>query len=186
MEMKVRSAGPPTGGRRGLVNTHRVWERCREQTVVAHDELLEQRRKSLAFVVSELCQGGSLSASDNQGFEGPGCPVRHDCDEVLVLDDDPIPFGLQIVGENRSPPEVLLLSRDDRRDMLGRPDLTVRMRIARTHLLAAVFEDLDMADARVCAELRVLLGPCLDDVLQRGEWELAEAEIMTWRITNNK
>ena len=146
---------------------------------------LEQRRKSFAFVVFELCQRSCLSASDDQGFEGPVGPVRHDCDEMLVLDDDPIPFGFHIVGKNRSPPEVFLLSRDDRRDMLGRPDLTVRMRIARTHLLAAVFEDLHMADARICAELRVLLGPCLDDVLQRREWELAEAQIMAWRITNN-
>ena len=69
--------------------------------------------------------------------------------------------------------------------MLGRPDLTVRMRIARTHLLAAVFEDLDMADARVCAELPRTARSCLDDVLQRGEWELAEAEIMAWRITHD-
>jgi hypothetical protein len=54
----------------------------------------------------------------------------------------------------------------------------MRMRVARPHRSAAVLEDLDVPDALIATELGVLVGPYLDDALNRSLWEVAEPEIV--------
>ena len=51
------------------------------------------------------------------------------------------------------------------RDVLGGPDLAVRMGIAGAHHGAAIFEDLYIADIRPVAELSSLRGPGFDNPL---------------------
>jgi peptidyl-tRNA hydrolase len=57
--------------------------------------------------------------------------------------------------------------------MLSRPDLAVRMWAAGAHGGAPVLEDLHVTDARVGCQLRVLLGPDPDDLLDGILRELA-------------
>jgi hypothetical protein len=80
---------------------------------------------------------------------------------------------------------VLLLARDVHRHVLGRPDLAVRVRVARTHRGAAVLEDLDVADARVGAELLDLLRPDLDDPLDGLLRQRAEVEVVPRRVADD-
>jgi hypothetical protein len=54
------------------------------------------------------------------------------------------------------------------------------MRIARAHLRSSIFEDLDMSDVRICAELLVLLCPRLDDPLYRCCRQVSEAKVVAW------
>ena len=77
-------------------------------------------------------------------------------------------------------PRDFLLARDDRGHVLGRPDLPVRVRIAGPHLRSSIFEDLDMSDVRVCAELLVLFCPGLDDPLDRCRGKVSETEVVAW------
>ena len=97
---------------------------------------------------------------------------------MVVLLDDPLPFVVQVVEQDSGTLESFLLSRNNRRHMLGRPDLPVRVRIARAHLCSSIFEDLDMSDVGMCAELLILLCPGLDDPLDRWRRKVSETEVV--------
>ena len=162
------------------MEAHRIRERRAEQAVVALHQVLQHRPERGAFVVVEVEQGGHSPAGDDERFERPHGPVRYDRHEVVVLLDDPLPLVVQVVEQDSGTLESLLLARDDRGHVLGRPDLPVRVRIARAHLRSSIFEDLDMSDVRVCAELLVLLRPGLDDLLDRFYRKVSETEVMAW------
>ena len=99
---------------------------------------------------------------------------------MVVLLDDPFPFVVQVVEQDSGTLEGLLLARNDCGHVLGRPDLPVRVGIARPHLRSSIFEDLDMSDVRVCAELLVLFRPGLDDPPDRFYRKVSETEVMAW------
>ena len=65
------------------------------------------------------------------------------------------------------------------RQMPGRPDLAVRMRVGAAHDLAAIFEDLHRADVGPAAERDRLLDPGVDHPLDVGD--LHHREVRSWR-----
>jgi hypothetical protein len=99
---------------------------------------------------------------------------------VLVLFDDALALLRDVVRQDR-----WILASDVHRHVLGRPDLPVGVRVRRAHLLAAVLEDLHVADPWVGHQLRVLIRPDLDDPLDRVERQLAEAEVVARRVADD-
>src|SRR5215469_9164085 len=65
------------------------------------------------------------------------------------------------------------------------PDLPVGMRIAASHHLATVFEDLYMVDFRHCGELEILTDPDVNDGTNGGDIHIAQGEVMAGRETNH-
>src|SRR5215469_13066484 len=65
------------------------------------------------------------------------------------------------------------------------PDLPVWMRIAASHHLATVFEDLYMIDFGHCAEFEVLSDPDVNDRANGGDLHIAQGEVMGGRETHH-
>ena len=66
-------------------------------------------------------------------------------------------------------------------DGLVGPNLTVRMRIAATHHLAAVFEDLDVIDEWQGADLSDLVDPDINDGANIFDLHARESQVVTRR-----
>src|SRR5947209_14659363 len=115
---------------------------------------------------------GRRIAADDKGLEGPHRPERYNGNEVIVRADDAL-FALdlsrQVIGEECASGacamlrEMLRLARSREGNRLLRPDLSMRMRVARAHHLALVLEDLDVIDVRAGPETLVFLRPDIHD-----------------------
>ena len=70
-------------------------------------------------------------------------------------------------------------------DVLGGPDLAVRMGIAGAHHGAAVLEDLDVIKLGLAAEFGVLLGPGIDDEADSGEFHARDGEAVVGMKTED-
>ena len=61
------------------------------------------------------------------------------------------------------------------------PDLAVRMRVGTTHQRPFVLEDLDIKNEIFRAELGALCGPGAEDILDNGQVELRQGQVMAGR-----
>src|SRR5271168_4768987 len=106
-----------------------------------------------------------MPPAEHQGLKRPDRPERYQRHNRRTFKYDALPaLELQIeVAAQQARPAAraefflsLLLARRQIGQFRGGPDLAMRMRIAGAHQLAAVFEYLDVPNARFRAQLTVL------------------------------
>ena len=183
--LRVRLA---VGGR--LVQPGRVRERHAEEVVVAPREPPQHVGQPVALGAVELRQARHRPPAHDERLEGPHRPERHERDEGVVGDDDPLPtleLEAQVVLEQRASVTVVvgalrlpLAGRHERHGAL-RPDLAVGVRVARPHRLPLVLEDLDVRDVVARAELLVLRRPQVHDAAHGGELHVGERLVVARR-----
>jgi len=109
-----------------------------------------------------------VARGNQHDFEWPHRPEGHQRDKVLRLEDDAFARLLlerEVIANEALPVPLSVFRQTARllRRLIGNmrrcPDLAVRVRIARAHHHATVFENLDVAGVFAGAKFCVLLGP---------------------------
>src|SRR5579862_1690547 len=132
-----------------------------------------------------------MRARDYQHLEGPDRPPRHDGDERIVRKDDALVTLQFLLGVRAQQAFVACgpIGAQAQRffeELVGdvelRPNLSVRVRVARAHHRTAVFENRYGVDVRNAGELRVLIGPAIDDagdglLRQRGQMQIVARRV---------
>ena len=135
-----------------------------------------------------------MRLGQEQRFEGPDRPPGNDGEKALVLADDPrarVLFHVEIVAEQTASMVLAVFEQRGRLlgrlvgDVLRRPDLPVRMRVAGAHHRAPVLEDLDVVDLVHPAEVAVLGGPGVDDAADVGDLHAGEGETVVGMETQH-
>jgi hypothetical protein len=168
------------------MEAHRVGEADFEQAVVARGDGAQDFGECVALGGGELVDGSHVTARDHHQLEGPHCPEWDDTQERIVLIDYAefgVRFNAGIIAEDTggSGSERFLFLGDFIGQAMARPDLAVRVGIAAAHHGATVFEDLDIVDERVGAELGVLIDPRVDDSAHGGLIHFGEREVVARR-----
>src|SRR6185312_5886003 len=135
-----------------LVKTHRVWKRRFEKPVIHRGQVFQKHREIVTLAFTELVETGCVSFPNHQSFKGPNSPERNDGDEVSFYANHAnffLQLQLQVVAEQTR--RVCLVVSKKRinffesfvRNMTAGPNLSVRMRIARTHHCSSILKDLN-------------------------------------------
>jgi len=150
--------------------------------------LLQYRSEPRRFAAAKLRQCSQMPSAADQHFEWPNCPEGHQHNKCLIRNYDPRALArlqFKIIAEQTSAValEIAELRRQFARGRLWnrfrRPYLAMRMRIASAHHLAAVFENLHMANSRYLAELFKLSCPGADYFFDSRQIHAGERQIMT-------
>lgn len=182
----------PLGMRRavggGQMEAHGVGEGDLEEVIVAGGQLLQDVRQRPPLLSRERGRGSDGPAADYQGLERPHRPEGHQGHEVLVLADEPRSIFLhlqnQVVAEQCVACLIVisklhfLLSCDFGRQVLGGPDLPMRVGVAGAHHGPAVLEDLNVIDERERTQFLILCHPRLDHDAQRVRIDLGERQVV--------
>src|SRR6266403_589936 len=177
-----------------LVESHRVRERRLEQIVVANGDAAQDVAEEIALFPAKLIDRSNMALAQHQRFEWPNRPERHNYSKSIVLADDAqvqLQLQLQVVAQQAG--MFLRVILPERRQLPSgkvwqrsiRPNLAVRMRIARAHHLAAIFENLHVIDPRNFAERDILLDPGIHDSAQLREAHSWNGEIVPRRKTHH-
>ncbi len=154
------------------VPAHGVREAPPVQVVVLREQASEELGQAAALVVVQVREARDVPARHHEGLERPEGPERHDRHPPVVLDDHP---GLEaqletgVVEQQRAARRLergslpLVLDRGLVGEMSAGPQLAVRVRVGRPHVLAAVLEHEHGAVSP--AELGDLLDPQTDHLL---------------------
>lgn len=140
-----------------LMEAHRIRERGLEEIVIPDRQTPEEVGKTLAFRFVESQETGNMTAAQDQGLERPHRPVWYQSNETLVFANNPLSplqFEIQVGAKQAGAVRSLVLAHGRlfaRRKVWHfpvRPNLSVRVRIARAHLDAAILENLHVPDPR--------------------------------------
>ncbi len=173
---------------------HRVREWHIEHAVVQGDDRLQQLGQALLLGGLQFIERGNRPLRKHEQLERPLRPERHQRDPVIVRGDDTLSglqFRLRVVDEQRPAmsrlvlPLTLQLVLDFIRHDAGRPDLPVRMRIARAHHLAAILEDQHVSEVATRIELGELRSPGTHDACCFLLRQVAERQIVPRRIAQH-
>ena len=134
-----------------------------------------------------------MPARPDRHLEGPPRREGHGHDEALVRGDDAVGA---VVGSRRVAREAaslasavaavgLGLRRRDRRDVVERVDLPVRVRDGGADLGAPVLEDADVCVRGIRPELASAVDPDRDDARELDRRQLAERGVVPVRVEND-
>src|SRR5258706_390890 len=177
-----------------LVESHRVWERRLEQIVITNRDAPQDVAEEIALFPAKLIDRSNMALAQHQRLEWPNRPERNDHGKSNVLADDPevqLQLQLQVVAQQARMflsaiiPERRQLSTRKVWQRSIRPNLAVRMRIARAHHLAAIFENLHVIDPRNLPKRDILLDPGIHDSAQLREAHSRNCEIVPRRKTHH-
>lgn len=179
---------------RRLMYSHGVGKQGGEEVVVACTDTTVDVGEILPHRLCEVGDTGDALLGDDEDLEGPASPEWDDCDESIILTDDAL-FGfhleLDIVFEHVSALLLMILlhvfqgSLGLFGDKLGRPDLTMRVRVRATHHSAFVLKDLNMIDVIELAEGGIFFRPSIDNMDEILNGHFSNSEIELWREANN-
>ncbi len=133
-----------------------------------------------------------MAFAENERFERPHRPEWHDHGKRLVLANNALvslKLQLQIITQQARmffcaiAAKGFVFARRKVRQRSSCPDLAMRVRVAGAHQLAAVFENLDMANPGKVRERRKLIGPSVNHSPQFAKAHPRDGEIMPRRKT---
>jgi len=170
---------------------HGVGEIAAEQGVVTSSQIAENQRQRMTRIAVEIFHALYIEARQQQGLERPCGPPGHDDEPVVIRRHFAFAADLLAnqVGEQEASVRLQIISLMNVLElgflwkMVGRPDLSVRMRVGTPHHLAFVLEDLD---PRVpSAERCRFRGPAIDDPPSLGGGESGHASMMIRRVADD-
>jgi len=140
------------------VPAHGIGKARFKQVVVAGREPFQQVRQGGPVAWREIQQGAQRPARQDQGFERPQRPERHQGHPVVIVQHHPVAapqFLLQVVLQQRATVAAQVLALPDQfprglvGDVLGGPDLAVRVRIGAAHHSPFILKHLHIMNALI-------------------------------------
>src|SRR5713101_2965429 len=172
IELDVEVMVVAGAARRGLVHRHHIRQGAFEKPVVLLQQPLQDSRERLVVVGVEIEQSPTVSPRSQVDLIRPSREGRHERDPVLIAQDGPLALELPLEHIAVEAAAVLAyiprlgpqLSLDHWREERIRIDLSVRVTQRDADLLAAVFEDVDVAHVGEATQLAGAVAPYLDEV----------------------
>ena len=181
--------------RRLLVESHRIRKRSGEQIVVADGQTPHDGREIVALRIVKIERsspraGGSESSSRTatppstepapQNFHSPTTMRSRSFCSIIKYEQSRHFSCFSRYSRLRRKFARRLI-----RNRLVRPDLAMRMRIARPHQRAAIFENLNVLDPVDLTKFAILLGPNIDDRAHFFGLHARNGQVVPRRKTNH-
>ncbi len=127
---------------RALMEAHGIWKSGFEQIVVTNGDAAEDIAEKIALVRVELVERRNMAFAQNERFERPDRPKRHENGERIVLAHYALvslQLYLEVIAQQARMPfgvigtERFIFAGREIRQRGVRPYLAVRMRVAGAH-----------------------------------------------------